>query len=113
MGNALSTNETDSLRYLEANAVRCSAGTLEGLSIFSQDDEAMGAINVVLIHPATRQVRYFVVELPQLLKRRRYLVRADMPAVVVPDDRALRFEVPSEDIEEQRFDSRTVSHFSD
>ena len=114
MGNQVSTAETDSLRYLEANAVNCPTGKLEGLCVVSQDDEALGVVNGVLIDPVTRKLRYFVVEAARLfnLHRRRYLVSADTPAVMLPDDR-LRVEEPFENIERQRFDSRAVPRFSD
>ena len=113
MGDEVSTRDNDSLRYLEANAVECPTGKLEGLSLFSQDDEALGAINGVLIDPATRQLRYFVVEAPRLLSRRRYLVSADTPAVMIPEDHALRVDVPYDHIQRERFDSRSVPRFSD
>jgi hypothetical protein len=113
VSNERHTAETDSLRYLEANAVECPGGKLEGVSLVSKDDEAIGAIDGVLIHPGTRQLRYFVVERPRLFNRRRYLVSADMPAIVMRDDRSVRVEVPLENVERERFDSRAVARFSD
>jgi hypothetical protein len=113
MGKQVSTAETDSLRYLEANAVDCPTGKLEGLSVVSQDDEALGVVNGVLIDPVTRQLRYFVVQAARLFNRRRYLVAADAPAVVMAEDKTLRVEQPFESIERQRFDSRSVPRFSD
>ena len=115
MSNQVSTDDTEalSLRYLEANAVQCPAGRLEGLSILSQDDEAIGVVRGVLIDPMTRKLKYFVVQAARLFNRRRYLVPADTPAVILPDDHALRVEVPAESLERQRFDSRSVLHFSD
>jgi PRC-barrel domain len=98
MSNQVSTAETDSLRYLEANAVNCPTGKLEGLCVISQDDEALGVVNGVLIDPVTRKLRY--------------LVSADTPAVMLPDDR-LRVDEPFESIERQRFDARAVPRFSD
>ena len=69
MGNQVSTANTDSLRYLEANAVDCPAGKLEGLHIVSQDDEALGVVNGVLIDPVSRKLRYFVVEAARLFNQ--------------------------------------------
>jgi hypothetical protein len=83
------------------------------LSLFSKDDQALGLIDGVLIDPATRQLRYFVVEKDRIFNRRRYLVSAEMPAVVLPEEHALRVEIPSDCIERQRFDSRAVPRFSD
>ena len=113
MSKQVSTADTDVLRYLEADAVQCPTGRLEGLSILSQDDEAIGVVRGVLIDPMTRTLKYFVVEAARLFNRRRYLVAADTPAVMLPDDHALRVDVASESIERQRFDSRLVPHFSD
>ena len=113
MGNEVTTEETGTLRYLDANAVECPLGTLEGRSLFSRDNEALGVINGVLINPRTRQLKYFVVNRQRTLNRRRYLVSAEMPAVVLPEDRGLRVDVPSDSVERQRFDERAVSRFSD
>ena len=112
MGNEVSTTETDSLRYLEANAVECPSGKLEGLCVVSQDDEPIGVVNGVLIDPVSRKLRYFVVEAARFLNRRRYLVSAEQPAVRLADDK-LRVEEPLERIERPRFDSRSVPRFSD
>ena len=113
MGNEVNSHDTGALRYLDANAVECPTGTLEGLSLFGQDDEALGVIDGVLINPETRQLKYFVVDRQRMFNRRRYLVSAEMPAVVLPEDRALRVDIPSDSIERQRFDERAVSRFSD
>lgn len=113
MGNVVNTDDAGALRYLDATAVECPAGTLEGLSLVSQDDEALGVIDGVLINPETRQLKYFVVDRHRMANRRRYLVSADTPAVMLHEDRALRLDIPSEAIERQRFDARAVSRFSD
>jgi hypothetical protein len=113
MSKQVSTDDTNSLRYLDANAVECPSGKLEGLTVFSKDDETLGVINGVLIDPMTRKLRYYVVNAARMFNRRRYLVSADMPAVMLPEDRALRVEAASDSIERQRFDSRNVARFSD
>lgn len=113
MSNEASTDDANSLRYLDAKAVECPAGKLEGLSLVSRDDEALGKIDGVLIDPLTRKLRYFVVEAARLFNRRRYLVPVDGPAVMVPEDRALRVDASSDSIERHRFDSRSVQRFSD
>ena len=113
MGNEVNTNNPDSLRYLDADAVECPVGKLQGLSLFSQDDETLGTIDGVLIDPTTRQLRYYVVDASRLFNRRRYLVSAESPAVVLPEHKALRVDVPADSIERQRFDARAVPRFSD
>ena len=113
MGNEVNTDNTDALRYLDADSVECPVGTLDGLNLVSQDDEALGRIDGVLIDPTKRQIRYYVIDESRLFTRRRYLVPADSPAVVVPEHKVLRMQVPSESIDRQRFDERSVARFSD
>jgi len=113
VGNEVNTADTDALRYLDGNAVELPGGKLEGVSLLSQDDQALGEIDGVLIDPASRQLRYFVVESARLFRRRRYLVPADNPAVFLPDGRTVRVEAPSDSITRERFDSRAVQTFSD
>lgn len=113
MSNEVNTDNAVSLRYLDANSVECPVGKLEGLSLCTQDDEPIGPIDGVLIDPAKRQIRYYVVGGSRLFYRRRYLVPADSPAVVVPEHKALRMEIPADGIERQRFDARAVQRFSD
>ena len=112
MGKEVSTEDTNSLRYLDADAVECPSGKLEGLTVFSKDDETLGVIKGVLIDPMTRQLRYYVINAARMFNRRRYLVPADTPAVMLPEG-ALRVEALSDNIERQRFDSRAVPRFSD
>lgn len=110
----MSRDETDGLRYLDANAVDCPAGKLEGLRLRSQDNKTLGVIDGVLVDPTTRRLRYFVVEAARRwLSKRRYLVPADSPAVVVPEARALRVEAPSTSILRERFEPGSVRRFSD
>jgi hypothetical protein len=73
------------------------------------DDEQLGSFDGVLIDPASRRVRYFVVERTSPLRRRRYLVPADTLATL--DERTLRVQAHADDLE--RFDARTVPAFSD
>jgi hypothetical protein len=98
---------------LDAEAVECPAGTLDGLSLCTQDEETLGTIDGVLIDPTKRQIRYYVVDESRLLSRRRYLVPADAPTVVLPEHRAVRMEIPANCIEPRRFDARAVPRFSD
>jgi PRC-barrel domain protein len=113
MSKRVEHESAESLRYLDGTAVECAGGKLNGLSVFSQDDEALGVIDGVLIDPGTRRLRYYVVQAARMFNRRRYLVSADSPAIMMPDDRALRVEARSESIPRERFDSRSVPRFSD
>lgn len=50
------------LRYLDAGHVEHPTGTLEGLLVCTDQNEPIGELDGVLIEPATRRVRYFVVD---------------------------------------------------
>ena len=103
--------ETSNLRYLEAEQVRYPLGTLAGLSMLTEQNEKLGSVDGVLVEPAARRVRYFVVERPATLRRRRYILDADTPASIDTESRTLRVMAHEKDLE--RFDSRLVSAFSD
>jgi len=99
------------LRYVEATQVEHPLGTLAGLSMCTEEDEKLGSLEGVLVEPASRRVRYFVVERPKMLGRRRYLLAADTPASIEAGGGKLRVMAHAEDLE--RFDSRSVQNFSD
>lgn len=101
--------DTTDLRYLEAGNVEHRAGTMEGIRMCTADDEQLGSFVGVLVEPASRRVRYFVVERPSVLRRRRYLLAADTLATL--DEKTLRVQAHADDLE--RFDPRTVQSFSD
>lgn len=97
------------LRYLEAGHVEHPSGTMLGVKMCTMDDEHLGSLDGVLVEPASRRIRYFVVERPSVYKSRRYLLAADTLATL--DERTLRVEANAVDLE--RFDARTVQPFSD
>jgi hypothetical protein len=101
----------DTLRYLDADHVKHPSGTLAGVTVCSSDDQALGAISGVLVEPASRRVRYFVVERRVALLPRRYVLAADTPAVLEADDQKLRILSDVDDLE--RFDARRVERFSE
>jgi hypothetical protein len=101
----------DSLRYLDADHVQHPLGTLAGWTVYSQADDKLGVISGVLLEPASRRIRYYVVERRVALLPRRYLLAADTPAVLEADDHKLRILISVDDLE--RFDARQVEPFSD
>lgn len=102
------------LRFLEASRVGSPAGDLGSLQLHSQADEPLGTLNGVLIDPAARQVRYFVVETPGWFRSRKYLVPADYTAKVEPERRTLRLDLAADDLQTlDEFDGRAVREFSD
>ena len=101
----------DALRYLDADQVKHPSGTLAGVTVCSPDDQTLGAISGVLVEPASRRVRYFVVDRRVALLPRRYMLAADTPAVLEAEDQKLRILSNIDDLE--RFDARQVERFSE
>jgi hypothetical protein len=101
----------DALRYLDADHVKHPSGTLAGVTVCSADDHTLGAISGVLVEPASRRVRYFVVERRVALLPRRYVLAADTPAVLDAGDQKLRMLSDVDDLE--RFDARQIERFSE
>jgi hypothetical protein len=99
------------LRYMDAAHVVHPNGTFEGLEVRTREAQPLGRIGGVLLEPARRKVRFFVVECAALLNRRRYLVPADRGATLDADNRTICIDVDHHAI--RRFDSRTVPQFSD
>lgn len=105
------TSDAHTLRYLDAGHVNHPFGTLAGLMLCSDTDEKLGTISGVLVEPASRCVRHFVVERRVALMTRHYLLAADTPTVLEADVRKLRVLAGSSALE--RFDARQVEHFSE
>jgi hypothetical protein len=104
----------DSLCYLNAANVQSPAGELADVDLRSPDDEPLGTVEGVLIDPAERRVRYFVVESPGWLRRRHYLLPADAPARVEADRKTLRLDVKPDELARcPEFDSKSVRQFSE
>ncbi len=98
--------------HLDRSAFRLiPEGTLAGLSLCTQDGAKLGSLDGILVEPASRCIRYFVVERPNLLRRRRYLLAGDTPASIEAGDLKLRVMANEADLE--RFDSRSVQPFTD
>jgi hypothetical protein len=83
------------LRYLDASKINSPAGSLSDIDVESEDGKEMGDLDGVLIDPAARRIRYYVVALRKRLGRRRYLLPADEPAQLEPDRKTLRFRINS------------------
>jgi len=107
------TSEEGGLCYLEADNVELPAGTLAGLQLCSRDDQSLGALDGVLIEPATRRVRYFVVKRDGWLRRGRYLLPLEMPARVDREHNVLHLEAAAGDLRREDFDAGSIRAFSD
>src|SRR5262245_35242225 len=103
-------SQPDTLRYLDADHVKHPSGTFAGLTLYSQDDQKLGAISGVLVEPASRRVRYFVVERRIALLARKFILPADTPAVLEAADHKLKVHATEDDLE--RFDTQ-VERFSE
>ena len=99
------------LRYLAASQIEYPSGSLSGLTMWTGEDQAIGPITGGLVDPSTRRLRYFVVERPSALRRRRYLVSAETTPVLDSANCKLCVDAGDDDLE--RFDARSVHPFSD
>lgn len=70
----LTDMEHQTLRFLAADRVNTPMGLLADTSVVSARGETLGNLEGVLISPAERQARYFVVSTRRLLRTRRYLL---------------------------------------
>ena len=101
------------LCYLEASKVEASGGDLAGLTVQTHADETLGTLDGVLIDPTERRLCYFVVETRGLLRRKRYLLSADVPMRVEPERQRLQVDAADADVMlSDEFDVRTVRPFS-
>jgi hypothetical protein len=114
VGNNRHTIEDDSdLCYLEAGNVELPAGKLAGLQLCSRDDQALGAVEGVLIEPSARRVRYFVVRRSGWLRNARYLLPVENLAHVDRERNVLQIDACADDVPRQQFDPSAVRPFSD
>jgi hypothetical protein len=104
---------TGDLRYLDAGSVHCAAGSLSGFRVCTEDAHSLGSVNGVLISPASRQLRYFVIERPGLFVHRRYLLPAAAGAVFQQDQKTLQIGARRDELELESFNLRSVPEFSD
>jgi hypothetical protein len=81
------------LRYLDAAKVACPGGSLSTLAVESGSGEVLGHVDGVLIDPAARRVRYYVVAVANWHRARRYLVSGDQPTYLETDRQVLRLPI--------------------
>lgn len=87
------------LRYLDASHVQTPVGALGNVSLVSPTNDTVGKLDGVVIDPAERRVRYFVVESRHWFHSRRYLLPAT-PCHIEPSRKALVVDVEQDDIEQ-------------
>jgi hypothetical protein len=103
----------DRLCFLPARAVELPSGRAEGWDIHSSDNRALGTLQGVLVEPAERRLRYFVVESRGWLSRQQYIVSANHVVRLDRTKQVLRLEADREDVRREAFDKRSVREFSD
>ena len=83
------------LCYLEASRVLGPTGFLAALDVRTCLDQSLGIIDGVVIDPAERKLRFFVVEPSGSVNNRRVLLPVEAAASVAPEGGTLRVELES------------------
>ena len=100
------------LCYLDARKVESPAGILANLELCSRDDERLGTVEGVILEPARRRVRYFVVSDGDRRKAR-YLLPVEHLAQLDPDRPRLRIDSAAAEIPRHSIDLDEIRPFSD
>jgi hypothetical protein len=82
----------EGLRHLEAAKVETPIGTLDDVLVVSKSDVPIGKLEGIILDPAERHVRYYVVESRDWFRTHRYLV-PDAPHQINWDRKALQVEL--------------------
>jgi len=87
------------LCYLDASRVLGPCGLLQALDVRTSHDESLGSLDGVVIDPAERKLRFFVVEPVGSVNHRRILLPVEAAASVAPEGHTLRIELESGDFD--------------
>ena len=102
------------LCYLDASKVMGPAGLLASLDVRTLNDRTLGSIDGVLIDPAERKLRYFVIESAGSTDHRRYLLPIEAAATMAPEGTALRLVMEPDDFTAlDEFDGDAVRQFTE
>ena len=101
-----------SLRYLDATQVLSPIGDFKDFQLCDAANRAVGKLKGFIVDPAARQLRYFVIEAGQWLRKHRYLVPLS-PATLECDRHTVKLEFGDELSGWREFDDRLFSRFSD
>jgi hypothetical protein len=105
--------ESSTLRYLEAAKVQSPVGDLAQVDLRDRDDEKIGNVEGVLVDPAERRLRFFVIQSPGWFRKRRYLLPTEWPAQVDAAGR-LRVDVDSDTLACcEEFERASVPEYGD
>ena len=97
------------LCYLNTANVDGPAGALGHLDVQTVDGQEVGELDGVLIEPAARRIRYYVIALGRRFGRRRYLLSAEAPAQLETGSKALRFRIDLSALNPARSSERATS----
>jgi hypothetical protein len=86
------------LCYLEASRVLGPTGLLAALDVRTRRDQRVGTIDGVVIDPAERKLRFFVVEPSGSVNHRRILLPVEAAGAVAHEGGTLRIELESGDM---------------
>src|SRR4051794_38582253 len=89
---------TARLCYLDASRVLGPTGLLAAVDVRTTQDQSLGSLDGVVIDPAERRLRFFVVEPSGSVNHRRILLPVEAAASVAPEGHTLRIELESGEI---------------
>ncbi len=87
------------LRYISANRVEVPGGLLDQLDVVSDEESTVDKVEGIVVDPAERQVRYFVLKSPRRLRPRHYLLPL-APATIDAEHKTLHLDIHPNDLAE-------------
>lgn len=106
--------DRSTLRYLEAERVKGPAGALSNVDLCDMYGNSLGSLEGVLVDPAERRLRFYVVESDSRRGPRHYLLPTDWPAQVEAGGRALKIDLDRDQLATcDEFREADVTRFSD
>lgn len=105
--------QVSELSYLDASKVTSPAGALSELAVLSPEGQQLGSIEGVVIHAATRHVRYLCLRLSSWLGRKRYIVQAAQLGQIESEQKALRLHLDPRREAVRGLDASAIREFSD
>jgi PRC-barrel domain len=101
------------LRYIDASKVETPGGLLGDLDVLNQEDSNVGRVEGIVVDPAERQVRYFVLKSRRPFRARHYLLPL-APATIDAENKALHVDAQTDDLAELiDGPAKTFAPFSD
>jgi uncharacterized protein YrrD len=83
------------------------------MDVCTHDGKSLGSVDGVLIDPAERRIRHYVVQSTGWFGAKRNLVSAEQPVHIDHAAHVLRLEADAQDVFRKPFDPDSVRPFSD